>query len=176
MSLLTRLFGFSGSTRTDDHAAVRPLWAAIIAIGREPQWYAAGGIADTMPGRFDAITLVTALVLLRMEALATPGHLAARLGELYVEDMEGQLRQSGVGDVVIGKHMGKVMGALGGRIDALDQALAHPDDAALREMITRNTTLTQPNDPAHIAAQIRALAASLAALSDADLLAGAIPR
>ena len=172
MSLLTRLF----SPRADEHAAVRPLWAAIIAIGREQQWYATGGIADTMPGRFDCITLITALVLRRMATCALPGYPAARLGELYVEDMEGQLRQSGINDVVIGKHMRKVMGALGGRIDALDQALAHADEAALREMITRNTTLALPNDPAHIAAQIRALAASLAVLSDADLLAGAIPR
>ena len=64
-------------------------------IAREPHWYAECGVADTVPGRFDAITLVLALVMLRMEreeALIAP---SVRLTELFVDDMDGQLRQSG---------------------------------------------------------------------------------
>ena len=58
--------------------------------------------------------LVLALVLLRMEreeALIAPSVL---LSKLFIEDMDGQMRQSGVGDLVVGKRMGKLMGALGG--------------------------------------------------------------
>jgi cytochrome b pre-mRNA-processing protein 3 len=49
---------------------VRPLWHEIVTFARSKQWYAPDGkpgIADTLAGRFDAITLVLSLVLLRME-------------------------------------------------------------------------------------------------------------
>jgi cytochrome b pre-mRNA-processing protein 3 len=172
MSLLARLLG----TRPDPREALRPLWHRVVAIAREPGWYTKGGVADTVAGRFDAITLVLALVMLRMDghdALKAP---SARLTELFVDDMDGQLRQSGVGDLVVGKRVGKLMGALGGRLDALRGALAEPTDAALIEVVKRNVTPGDQVDPAAIASDLRGLAATLAATSDDDLLAGRIAR
>lgn len=172
MSLLARLLG----TRPDPREALRPLWHRVVEIAREPGWYAKGGVADTVAGRFDAITLVLALVMLRMDgnpALRAP---SARLTELFVEDMDGQLRQSGVGDLVVGKRMGKLVGALGGRIDALREALANSDNAALIAMIERNVTLNEDADRAAIAAEMRVLAGALADTADDDLLAGRVAR
>lgn len=172
MSLLSRLLG----KPDQDQEAIRPLWHRTVEIAREPGWYARGGVADTVPGRFDAITLVLALVMLRMDghdALRAP---SARLTELFVEDMDGQLRQSGVGDLVVGKRMGKLVGVLGGRIDALREALAQSDDAALIATIDRNVTMNDDADRAAIAAEMRVLAATLAATTDEDLLAGRIAR
>lgn len=173
MSLLSRLLG-----RPDkDQEAVRPLWHRVVEIAREPQWYAKGGVADTVPGRFDAIALILALVMLRMErsgeAMRAP---SARLTELFVSDMDGQLRQSGVGDLVVGKKVGKLMGALAGRIEALKDSLAQPDDAALIAAVERNVTLNEDADRAAIAAELRVLNGTLAQIGDADLLAGRIAR
>ncbi len=172
MSLLSRLMG----TAPDDRAALRPLWSRIVAIAREPQWYLRGGVADTQEGRFDAVTMVLALVLLRMEgnpALAGP---TARVTELFVEDMDGQMRQGGVGDLVVGKHIGKLMSTLGGRIGAYREGLAQSSDTALVEAATRNVSLTGSGDAVAVAAEMRVLAAALAATSDAELLAGRIAR
>lgn len=162
--------------RTDDRAALLPLWQRVVEIAREPQWYAKGGMADTKAGRFDCITLVLALVLLRMErdpALIAP---AARLTELFVADMDGQMRQAGVGDLMVGKRMGKLMQALGGRIAALRTALAEQGDGELIAAVERNVTLADRADPAWIAAALRRLAADLQSTSDGDLLAGKIAR
>lgn len=172
MSLWKRLFA-SGSK---DQARVRPLWHQVVEIAREPGWYAKGGIADSVAGRFDAITLVLALVMLRMEQSEPLRGPSARLTEFFVDDMDGQLRQSGVGDLVMGKRIGKLMSVLGGRLDALRAALADADDSALIAAIERNVTLAEAADPAEIAAELRVLAASLAASSDAELLAGGIAR
>ncbi|MFC0590361.1 ubiquinol-cytochrome C chaperone family protein [Novosphingobium aquiterrae] len=172
MSFLGRLLG----TQPDPRDALRPLWHRVVEIAREPGWYAKGGIADTVAGRFDAITLVLALVMLRMDgndALRLP---SARLTELFVDDMDGQLRQSGVGDLVVGKRIGKLVSALGGRIDALRGALAQANDADLIAALERNVTFGERPAPAAVAAELRHLAATLAATSDADLLNGAIPR
>lgn len=172
MSLLARLLG----TRPDPREALRPLWHRVVEIAREPQWYAKGGVADTVAGRFDAITLVLSLVMLRMDGHETLKAPSARLTELFVDDMDGQLRQSGVGDLVVGKRMGKLVGALGGRIDALREALAQEGDAALVAAIERNVTLNEQADTAAIATKLRVIAATLAATSDEDLLAGRIVR
>lgn len=175
MSLISRLLG----KRSDTSGAVRPLWHRVVEIAREKPWYAAGGIADTVPGRFDAVTLVLALVMLRMErdkaaddALIEP---SVRLTELFVEDMDGQLRQSGVGDLGVGKSMGKLMSVLGGRIGALREALPL-DDTALIAVLDRNVTLTEKADRTHLAAQVRALHAQLHALSDEDIMNARIER
>ena len=106
MSVISRLLG----NKRDDRAAARPLWHRVVEIAREKEWYSQCGVADSVAGRFDTITLILSIVLLRMErepALIEP---SVRLTELFVDDMDGQLRESGVGDVVVGKHMGKLMG------------------------------------------------------------------
>lgn len=172
MSLLKKLFGNSAA----DQARIRPLWHKVVELARDPEWYAKGGIADTVPGRFDAITLVLALVMLRMEADEALRGPSARLTELFVDDMDGQLRQSGVGDLVMGKRMSKLMSVLGGRLDALRSALGESEDAALIAAIERNVTLIEGADPAAIAAMLRALAARLAALDADALLEGRIAR
>ncbi|MCJ2183848.1 hypothetical protein MTR62_14260 [Novosphingobium sp. 1949] len=186
MSLLSRLFGTSG----DPRAAVRPLWHRIIEIAREEPWYADYGVADNVSGRFDAVTLVLALAMLRMErGHAGGGHkldeeaplvdASARLTELFVEDMDGQLRQSGVGDLVVGKRMGKLVSVLGGRIGALRAALAQaptPEGDPLEAVLERNVTLTSQPDLAGLAAAIRALHTQFQGLTDEALLQGTISR
>lgn len=171
MALFDRLLG-----RKPAEADMRPLWHRVVEIAREPQWYAKGGVVDTVPGRFDCIVLVLGTVLIRLEQDPALRHPAARLTELFVTDMDGQLRQSGIGDLVVGKHIGKLMGALGGRLDAYRAALAEVDDVALVKAVERNVTLVEDGDPAAIAAEMRVLTATLDSTSDADLLAGVIAR
>jgi cytochrome b pre-mRNA-processing protein 3 len=175
LTLLSRLFG-----RNDDLAPVRPLWHRTVEIAREPAWYADYGVADTVPGRFDAITLVLALVLLRMEADAALIEPSVRLTEMFVDDMDGQLRQTGLGDLVVGKHVGRLMGTLGGRLGALREVLGPGApagrDAALGEVLGRNVTLAEGSDPARLTQPVLALSNALAATSSADLLAGRIAR
>ena len=172
MSLLKRLFA-SGAK---DQARLRPLWHRVVELAREPGWYARGGVADTVEGRFDAITLVLALVMLRMEGREALRGPSARLTELFVDDMDGQLRQTGIGDPAMGKKIGKLMSVLGGRIEALRLALAQHDDAALIAVIERNVTLNEGADTRAIAADLRGLAAALAVLDDDGLLDGRIAR
>ncbi len=169
MSLLTRLF----QPRQDDRAHVRALWRRITELARDPRWFAQCGVADTVPGRFDTVTLVFVLVLLRMEReepLITP---SVHMTELFVSDMDGQLRQSGVGDLSVGKQIGKLMGVLGGRLGAFREALPIGRDA-MTAAIARNVSLVAGADPADAAALAMGLARTLADTSADDLLAARI--
>lgn len=169
MGVFARLFG---SEREEPE--LRELWLRVVAIARDPAWYAERGIADTMAGRFDALSMVLALVLLRMEgnlALRAP---SSRLTEQFIADMDGQLRQEGVGDLVVGKRIAKLMSALAGRIGACREGLSASDPAVLEGAVRRNVTLLEHADPAPVAAALRALADQLQALPDEALLAGQI--
>ena len=168
MNLLRRLF----APQPDPREALRPLWLAVVAEARCPEWYRAGA-ADTVAGRFDMVTAVLSAVLARMELeprLTAPSVL---LTELFVHDMDGQLREFGIGDVVVGKHVGRLMGAMGGRLAAYRDGLAG-DAEALAEAVRRNVTVTEGGDAPAIADRLRTLAERLARTTDADLLAGEI--
>lgn len=167
-SLLQRLF----RPAPDPRESVRPLWHAVVREAREPALFEQGGIADTVAGRFDAITAVLATTVLQMERVPELAPKTAYLVELFVEDMDGQLREFGVGDIVVGKHVGRLMSALGGRLGAYRDAFASADNDALEEVLRRNVTFADPERAPALAAQLRTLAHRLAGLSPATLLAG----
>ncbi len=93
------------------------LYTAIVAVAREKDWYVACGVPDTIDGRFDMVTLVLSLVLLRLEDARCEIE-SVQLTERFVDDMDGQIRESGFGDLVVGKQIGGIMALLGGRLGA----------------------------------------------------------
>ncbi len=159
----------------DPRAAVRPLWLRVVQIAREKEWYRDCGIADSVAGRFDAITLILALVLLRMERDAMLIEPSVRLTEVFVEDMDGQLRQGGVGDLMVGKHIGKLMSTLGGRLGAYRDALEAGEEQTAAA-VARNVSLNDGIDPMLVARRARAFAAGLALVPSDRVLEGEIGR
>lgn len=170
MNLLSRLF----RSAPDPREALRPLWHRTVEIAREPQWYATCGVADTVAGRFDMITAVLSLVLLRIERESGHGADGALLAELFVEDMDGQLREFGVGDIVVGKHIGKLMASLGGRLSAYRDALVA--EGAFEDALRRNVTLLEGQGSEALAARLRAFAGELDGTAIGEVLAGRIAR
>jgi cytochrome b pre-mRNA-processing protein 3 len=172
MSLISSLF-----RRSDPREAMAPLYAAIVAEGRRPHWYADGAVPDTLDGRFDMIAAVLTLVLLRLEKEADRKQESVWLTETFVSDMDGQLRQIGIGDMIVGKHIGKMMSALGGRLTAYRSGLA--GDTALGEALVRNLYRGEAPAPvalAHVEAGLTALRARLDDLPAAAIVAGNLPQ
>jgi len=132
MSLIDRLFH-----RNRPREALIPLYRGIVERGRDAQWYAQGGVPDTQDGRFDMIAAILALTLLRIEGEGrTYASQSALLAEVFIDDMDGQLRQLGIGDIVVGKHIGKMLSALGGRLEAYREGFA--EDGNAEEALLRN--------------------------------------
>ena len=171
MNLFARLF----AKPADPREGVLPLWEAVVALAREPGWYADCGVADTVPGRFDMVSAVLALVLVRMERDGDLARATAPLTELFVDDMDAQVRELGVGDIVVGKHIGKLVGALGGRINAYNAGLAKGRERMI-EAVGTNVTFGEQGSAACVADKLLALAGRLARTDDEALLAGNIAR
>ena len=148
------------------------LWHAVVTEARDKRWYRDFSVADSVEGRFDMITLALAMVLLRIEREGDSASSVA-LTELFIEDMDSQLRQSGVGDLMVGKQVGKLMATLGGRIGALRGALPL-GDAALAEAVGRNVTLIQGADAAPLAEELLRFHATVERVSYEALLEGSL--
>lgn len=152
-----------------------PLYQAIVARARAPHWYLDGAVPDTIDGRFDMVAAVLATVLLRLEAEPAGAEPAARVAERFVDDMDGQLREAGIGDIVVGKHIGRMMAMLGGRLGAYRDGWAKGDLApALARNLYRGAA-TEPAAVAHSVAALGALRDGLRAMSVDAVVAGALP-
>ena len=153
-----------------------PLWGWITETARDPYYYTRHQVADTVDGRFDMVALVSSLAMLELEKRGLKVETSV-LTERFVDDMDGSLRDIGIGDMVIGKHMGRIMGALGGRLGAYRDALA-PAAAPelLAEALARNVYRGDPPDGAaeDMAIAVRALFARIAAAPPAQLLEGTV--
>ena len=124
-----------------------------------------------MAGRFDMIAAILTLVMLRLErdGLAQEN---VWLTELFVADMDAQLRESGVGDVVVGKHMGKLVSVLGGRLGAFREALASADPAQWDAALARNVTMAEGRAASDLGGRLRAFSNKLEELVSEEVLAG----
>mgnify|MGYP002780194309 CR=1 FL=1 len=169
MSFLSRLLG----TAPDPREGVRPLWHRVIELARDSVYYTECGVADTVAGRFDMICAVLSAVMVRVEASDMRAE-SALLAELFVEDMDGQLREFGVNDVVVGKRIGKLMSVLGGRLGTYRGALNAGDLERLTAAVARNVTFAEGTDEAAaaqaVAARIMKLFERLGRFSDAEML------
>jgi len=169
MRLLKRLLG------GHDRGTAPLLYQAVVAEGRRPHWYQAGQVPDTIDGRFDMIAAILSIVLLRLEREPEGAAPNAALAECFIQDMDGQLREIGVGDIVVGKHIGRMMGMLGGRLTAYRAGLAA---GSLHDALVRN--LYRGHAPeeaalAHVEAGLLAFRDRLAAVPLASVIAGKLP-
>lgn len=172
MAFLSRLFG-----ERKQRARLEPLYAAIVAAGRAPSWYVEGRVPDTVEGRFEMIASILALVLLRLEEEGDAARVeSVLLTEAFIDDMDGSLRQIGIGDFTVGKHIGRLMGVVGGRLEAFRGALAA--GGGLEAEVGRNIFRDEPPDPqslAFVARGLKAFAAGLGGRRLEQVLKGDIP-
>jgi cytochrome b pre-mRNA-processing protein 3 len=156
----------------DPKGAMQPLYQAIVQEGRQPHWYLEGKVPDTVDGRFDMIVAILAQVMMRLESLGAAQE-SVWLTELFIDDMDGQLRQEGIGDVVVGKHIGRMMSALGGRLSAYRAALS--GETELSEALNRNLYRGSPptgSALAYVESRLRAYWVRLGSVTRPALIAG----
>jgi cytochrome b pre-mRNA-processing protein 3 len=161
-----------------DRDRLLPLYEAVVAAGRDPFWYRDGQVPDTVGGRFDMIAAITALVLVRLEAEEgdEAKHMSVMLTELFIADMDESLRQIGIGDYVVGKHVGRMVGALGGRLSAFRQAVM---DGEFLGPVRRNIFHEAPpseSAEAAVAERLTLFSDQLAAVPLERIAAGELPK
>ena len=109
-------FLFRGLTAERQRGAA--LFDALTAEARRSHWYIEGEVPDTLDGRFGVLATVTALVLVRLERDGDEGDsVSVALTERFIEVMESEHRELGLGDPTLGKTVRKLVGMLARRTE-----------------------------------------------------------
>ncbi|MDQ2083686.1 ubiquinol-cytochrome C chaperone family protein [Xanthobacteraceae bacterium Astr-EGSB] len=171
------VFGMFG--RPQRGATAAALYAAIVAQSRRPEFYTEYGVADTIDGRFDLIVLHQTLLLRRLTREGYLHTLAQEIFDTFCRDMDGNLREMGVGDLAVPKRMLKFGEAFYGRFNAYDQALAAGDREMLAAALARNlfgdTGQAGSAPIRRVTAYVEACEAALSAADPAAIVAGTVP-
>ena len=120
------------------------LFDAISAVARQPHWYIEGEVPDTIDGRFAVLATVAALVAVRLEQLGQAGNsLSVALVERFIEVMESEHRELGLGDPSLGKTVRKLVGSLARRTDLWRSAIA--GEGGWRDSANRSVYRNEPD-------------------------------
>jgi cytochrome b pre-mRNA-processing protein 3 len=169
------VFSFSGHNSA--HAAADTAYGRVVEQARQPVFFAEYGVPDTLDGRFELICLHAFLYLHRLKAdrpQASP--FSQCFFDRMFADFDRSLREMGVGDLSVGKHVKRMARAFYGRILSYESGLAG-DDAALAAALARNVfgTVSAPESASDaMASYVRSAVRALRSQSAADLLAGDI--
>src|SRR5437868_5606477 len=99
------------------HYKAHAAYLQLVTQARQPMFYSEWKVEDTLDGRFDIILLHLYLLIFRCEKEtgnpAAPLFVRA-LSEIFFADMDRSLREMGVGDTGISKHVKKMVQAFYG--------------------------------------------------------------
>lgn len=137
-----------------DHPA-RYLYGTLLAHIRQPGFYQNFEVPDTFNGRFD---LLLAHVFLVMNAAPEAKDFNQELFDIMFADMDQTIRERGIGDMGVPKHMKRMMKAFNGRMHAYHDSFA--DEAALKETLKRNIYGTVDVSPASLEKMTRYMKAA----------------
>lgn len=111
------MLGFLFRGLTAEPSRGEALFSWITAETRAQHWYVEGQIPDTIDGRFAVLATLTALALVRLEQGGDEGNAASvALSERFIEVMESEHRELGIGDPTLGKTVRKLVGSLSRRV------------------------------------------------------------
>ena len=168
--MILRPFRRSLNART-----IASLYGAIVAQARLPAFYVEFGVPDTMEGRFDLLVLHLVLVLRRLSRAGERGReFGQQLFDAFCRDLDGNLREMGVGDLAVPKRMRGFGEAFYGRQGAYLAALDANDPAEFENALSRNILQAESGDrrAIRLGRYGRAAARHLDAQEDAALFGG----
>ena len=135
--MILRLF-----RRIAENRNIAALYGMIVTQARRAAFYVDYGVPDTVEGRFDLIVLHLVLLLRRLEAGDSQENggreLGQRLFDAFCRDLDGNLREMGIGDLAVPKRMRRFGEAFYGRQAAYLAALEAGGERDFENALARN--------------------------------------
>lgn len=149
------LFKERDASRKHNMVSAEAMYAAALTQTRQEVFFREYGVPDTFDGRFDLLLLHIFLILNKILKWDRHEDLSQALFDVTFRDMDQTLREMGIGDMGIPKHMRRMMMAFNGRMHSYQIAL-EPESlksikveglkaSTLPEALTRNLYATVPN-------------------------------
>ena len=125
------------------------LFEYVTAVARRPGWYVEGQVPDTLDGRFAMLSTIAALVVVRLEREGQSGDpVSVALTERFIEVMESEHRELGLGDPTLGRTVRKLVSLLARRTALWRSASSGEADwiEATRESLYRSAVAPEALD------------------------------
>lgn len=100
------------------------LYADALLHTRKEKFYTDFGVPDSLDGRFDLLLVHIFIILNRRMGNAGYDELSQALFDVTFKDMDQTLREIGIGDTGMKRHMKRMMKAFNGRMHAYQYAVA----------------------------------------------------
>ena len=141
------MFGLFKQKETVEEVLAKSLYEEIVRTGRRPIFYEELEVPDSVDGRFEMISLHAVLVMLRLEDIGTAeaAVLSQALFDEMFRDMDRSLREMGISDLAVPKHMKRMLQGFNGRAKAYRDAIKGANTKELKEAIRRNVYGTVDN-------------------------------
>ena len=150
--------------------AVEQAYRSIVAQSRQEQFYAEWGVADSVTGRFDMVSLHLALYLRRLKGETAARGFTQALVELFFKDMDYSIRELGVTDLGVPKKVKTMGNVFYGLAGVLDPALDSGVPANVEAVLVRNVFGAPNPGAAQLAAYLLDESVRLAAQPTATLV------
>ncbi len=150
------MLGFLFRSLTAEPARGGELFATVTGNARQRHWYVEGEVPDTLDGRFAVLATIAALVLVRLERSGEAGNaLSVALTERFIEVMEAEHRELGLGDPKLGRTVRRLVGSLARRTDLWRAAVGGDLTESTRESLYKSMVSADALD--HSACALREL-------------------
>ena len=137
---LGKLFGRQNSVSRANVA----LYEQITQQALHPWFYTVVGVKETFTGKFDLSVLHAHLLIERLRRdPATPKGFTQSLFDTLFSNWDFALRETGVGDMSVRKHMKRLMQGFYGRAQTFTAAIETGDQAELEQALKTNLGLDQ---------------------------------
>src|SRR4030081_1787531 len=151
---------------------IEAIYGMIVTQAREPLFYRNFGVPDTVNGRFDLLVLHLWMVLRRLTPIEGGTGLSQMLFDRFCDDMDGNLREMGVGDLTVPKRMQAFGEAFYGRTAAYDLALSAGSEPLAQALCKNILNGKEIEKARQLAFYAEAAIAALAGLDDAAMQSG----
>lgn len=125
-----------GTSRKPNPDTVEHIYKTVTDLARAPVFYTRFSVPDTIDGRYDLLCVMLSLYLFRIQQI--DGELAQATFDRCFKDVERGLREAGVGDLGVPKHMKRMLAAFYGRAASYYEALEQQQAEGLAIILTRN--------------------------------------
>ncbi len=123
-------------TGTPEYRLANQLYAKTVKQARQAVFYRELGVADTVPGRFEMVSLHMFILLDHLsEKEGAPDILAQQLVDVMFQDMDDVARETGVGDMGVGPRIKKLARSFQSRLEYYKEAIEGGERGTLSEAL-----------------------------------------